>query len=71
MMGDIFIINVLIWSKNIFYVFLFLFSSLSFSKEFKESIIDSGLSKGADYIALFNISYEYKDNIVNHNVNVF
>jgi hypothetical protein len=71
MLGDIFMINVLIWSKNIFYVLLFLFSSLSFSKEFKESIIDSGSSKGSDYIAMFNISYEDKDHIANHNVNVF
>ena len=64
-------INVLIWFKNIFYVFLFLFASLSFSKEFKESIIDSGHSKGSDYIAMFNISYEDKNNIINHNFNVF
>ncbi|KJG55069.1 hypothetical protein UA38_21665 [Photobacterium kishitanii] len=57
--------------RNILCVFFVFFSSFSFSKEFKESVIEIGYSKGSDYIAMFNISYEDEKKIINQNFNVF
>ena len=57
--------------RNIFCVFFVFFSSFSISKEFKESVIEIGDSKRSDYIAMFNISYEDENKIINQNFNVF
>lgn len=56
--------------RNLLYFFVF-FSSFSLAKEFKESVIEIGNSKGADYIAIFNISYEDEKKIINQTFNVF